>query len=157
MPDFLCVVPIREQTLVRSKSSVPSRRPRTWSLVHCMFHDPRQRGVPSPTTAFRRRTISRRSQRRLHHWRLWQRRLRQWSLHHPLGKHRSPNNLLLFEVVQHYLYIIANGRRGARAGDINCILDRLFTVAHRCKIAGRRGARIDGELFRRINDLISSD
>ena len=46
---------------------------------------------------------------------------------------------------------------GARAGDINCILDRLFTLAHRSGTAGRRGARIDGNLFRRINDLISSE
>jgi len=41
-------------------------------------------GVPSPTTAFRRSTVSRSSQRRLHQRRRWRR-----SLHHPLGEHRD--------------------------------------------------------------------
>ena len=98
------------------------------------LHDPRQRGVPSPTTAFHRSTVGlhhgRLRQRRLHHWRL-----RQRSLHHALGKHRGHPNLLLdvCEVVQHYRYSIANGRRGARAG--------------------RRGARIEGRLFIRCGKL----
>ena len=41
--------------MARLKSSVPYRRPSTWSQVHCMLHDPRQWGEPSPSTAFRRR------------------------------------------------------------------------------------------------------
>ena len=101
-PDFLHV--FREKPLVRSTSSVPYRRPRIRSQIHCVLHDPRQRSVPSPTTAFRRSTVrlhhGRLRQRRLHHWRL-----QQWSLHQPLGEHR--------EVVQHYPNIITNGRRGA--------------------------------------------
>ena len=39
-------------TVARSKSGVSYRRPRTRSLVHCVFHDPRQRGVPCSSTAF---------------------------------------------------------------------------------------------------------
>ena len=39
----------------------------------------------------------------------------QWRLHHPLGEHRNPFSILLdvFEVVEHFRYIIADGRRGA--------------------------------------------
>ena len=50
--DFLHVV--REQSLARSRSSVPCRRPRIRSQVHCVLHDPRQRSVSeSDDRAFR--------------------------------------------------------------------------------------------------------
>ena len=53
------VISYTVHTITRSKSGVSYRRPRTRSLVHCVFHDPGQRGVPCASTAFRRRTISR--------------------------------------------------------------------------------------------------
>ena len=43
---------------IRSKSGVSYRRPRTRNQVHYILHDPRQRGVPCSSTAFRRSTIT---------------------------------------------------------------------------------------------------
>ena len=128
--DMECVTPdfgpvVLEQSLARSKSSVPYRRQRIRSQVQGVLHDPLQRCEPSPTTAFRGSTV------RLHHGRFWQKRLwhgrlRQWSFHHPLGEHRSPLNLLVdvCDTVEHDCNNIADGRRGARAGlvDVELVL-----------------------------------
>ena len=96
--------------------------------------------------------VSQKPDRRHHHWRL-----QQWSLHHPLGEHRNPFSLLLnvFEVVKHFRYFIADGRRASRAEDFHWILGRLFgieqfltdSVVHRREAAGRVGARIQGRHF----------
>ena len=71
------------------QSDAPRRRPRIRSQVQCVFQDPGQRGVPSPSTAFRRSTISRLNQRRRHQRRRW-----RMSLQNPLGEHLDSFRLL---------------------------------------------------------------
>ena len=76
---------------------------------------------------------------------------------HPLGEHRNPFSPLLdvCEVVKHFRFFTADGRRGARDEDIHWILGRLLgidhfltdSVVHRRGAAGRRGARIQGRHF----------
>ena len=97
--------------------------------VHCVFHDPRQRGVPSPTTSFRRSMISRRSQRRLHQRKRWRK-----SLPHTLGEHLNSFSFR-FDVFTH-------SRQRSELTGVEHALEFIETVS-----AGRRGARIEGNLW----------
>ena len=75
---------------VHARSGASRWGPRAWVQVCCIFHDPGQRGASCSSTAFRRSPFGLHQSRFHDHWRL-----RQWSLHHPLGEHRGPFSLLL--------------------------------------------------------------
>ena len=143
------VISYTVHTITRShaRSQASYKRPRTRSLVHCVSHDPGQRGAPCSSTAFRRSTISRLNQWRVHQWRRWRR-----SLNHPLSEHLNSFSLLTH--IRQRSELVKACVKPAR--------EFIETVS-----AGRRGARIEGRhigkcgnLFRdrkRINDLNSSD
>ena len=78
----------------QSRSGASRRESRAWDQVHCIFQNPKQRGVSCSSTAFRRSPF-RLHDRRFNHWRLHHRRLHQWKLQHPLGEHRNPFSLFL--------------------------------------------------------------
>jgi len=81
---------VSRQPEVSTRSGTSRRGPRAWSQIHCIFHDPRRRGVSCSSTAFRRSPFGLHQIGFRHRWRL-----RQWSLHHPLGVHRNPFSLFL--------------------------------------------------------------